>query len=103
MHKALLNAAAAGALLASPAAVDAATPQETPDCVIWPSYRVGVATDDAARNAIVLAIAWYIGLYEGQTGETVDDDMITHANKMTEAQIAAAEPACLARFGNFGD
>lgn len=103
VRKALLTAAAAGALFASPAAADAATPQENLDCVIWSSYRVGVATDDTVRNALMLATAWFIGLYEGQTGKTVDDDMIARGTKMTEAQVVAAEPSCIARFDNFGD
>lgn len=108
IRKALISAAAACALLASPAgaqsaAPKSATPQQNLDCVVWASYRAGIAPIDEMRNAFILATAWFIGLYEGQTGKLIDEDMVARGIAMTEAQINAAESACIARFGNFGD
>ncbi|WP_156443341.1 hypothetical protein [Erythrobacter sp. CCH5-A1] len=103
MRASLLAAAAGGAMLACPAVAKTATPQDNLDCAIWATYRIGIAAEDEERNGLMLATAWFSGLYEGQTGTTIDEAMIARSRALTPAQIEAFEPACLARFGDFGN
>jgi hypothetical protein len=90
-------------MLACPAVAKTATPQDNLDCAIWATYRIGIAAEDEERNGLMLATAWFSGLYEGQTGTTIDEAMIARSRALTPAQIEAFEPACLARFGDFGN
>lgn len=103
LRRAFFLAAATSLLVAHPAAANAASAQENLDCVIWASYRAGNAQGQEDTNAFVLATAWFVGLYEGQTGKAVDEPMIARANGLSVAQIGPLEGPCLARFSSFAD
>lgn len=103
MRRALLLAAAAGLSLAAPAAAQKATVQQNLDCAIWSAYQVGVAQDPEVASGFSIAVSWFIGLYEGQTGQLIDDAMRKRTAELDEAAIDRLTAPCIARFGEFAD
>lgn len=95
--------------LVGPASAQEATTEVAPtaadnvNCAIWASYQVAVAPEEKAKNAFAIALSWYIGLYEGETGKPIDDAMAARTAEMEDADIDALTPGCLARFGAFGE
>lgn len=96
-------AAAAGLVLATPAAAQQETAQENLDCAIWAAYQLGMAEDQAVREGFSIAVSWFIGLYEGQTGQRIDTAMAVRAAEVDEAMINRLTEPCIARFSDFAD
>ena len=99
---------AAIALITPVAAQDESAPQQTMaeqnvDCAIWASYQTAVATDERVKNAFAIALAWYIGLYEGEAGKPIDDAMAARTLELDDDAVDALTPSCLSRFGAFGE
>ncbi len=94
---------AAAAILAVPAAAQQATSQDNLDCAVWAAYKVGLTQDDQARNALSIAMAWFIGQYEGQTGLAIDAALVARAKEFDVAGIDRLTDPCVKRFGAFGD
>ncbi|ANK13738.1 hypothetical protein A9D12_13150 [Erythrobacter neustonensis] len=103
MRRALCLAASAGLLAVHPAAASAATAGENLDCAMWAAYRINDAQDDAERNALMIAMALFVGLYEGQTGKNVDEAMVARARELDESQFDVLEEPCSARLDSFAD
>jgi hypothetical protein len=96
-------AAAAGLVLATPAAAQQATAQENLDCAIWAAYQLGMAENETMQSGFSIAVAWFIGLYEGQTGRKIDAAMAARTAEMDEAMIEQLTEPCIARFSDFAD
>jgi hypothetical protein len=94
---------AAALALATPAAAQQATPQENLDCAVWAAYKIGVSQDDQVKNALSIAVAWFIGQYEGQVGEVIDPAMAARAQELDLAAVEALTEPCVERFQAFGD
>lgn len=94
---------AAGLLAAAPAAAQQASAQQNLDCAIWAAYQVGVAQNDEVANGFSIAVSWFIGLYEGQTGQLIDAPMRKRSAELDEAGIARLTGPCLGRFSAFAD
>lgn len=94
---------AAGLLAAAPAAAQQPTAQQNLDCAIWSAYQVGVAENDEIANGFSIAVSWFIGLYEGQTGQLIDAPMRKRAAELDDAGIARLTGPCLGRFSAFAD
>jgi hypothetical protein len=90
-------------MLAAPAAAQQATPQENLDCAVWAAYKIGVSQDDTVKNALSIAVAWFIGQYEGQTGTVIDAAMAARARELDAAGVDRLTDTCVGRFGAFGD
>jgi len=90
-------------LLASPAAAQQATPPENLDCAVWAAYQVGVSDYDEVMNGLSIAVAWYIGLYEGQTGQPINAAMAARSAELDEAGVEALAEGCIGRFAAFAD
>jgi hypothetical protein len=99
-------ALAAALLFSAPAAAQQATPQENLDCAVWADFMIGEALDeqdDSASTSLTFALVWFIGQYEGQTGEVIDTAMAARA---TELDVAAKERltvTCFSRVESFAD
>jgi hypothetical protein len=105
MMKALPSFAflAAGLLMAAPlAAQQHSIPQENLDCAIWAAYQAGEADDYETENGFALAMVWFIGLYEGQTGQKIDRPLAERTIQLNEADIDALTSGCVRRFMDFG-
>lgn len=101
-------AAAAALALVTPASAqesssDGAKAADNLDCAIWASFQVGAAQDEKVQNGFAIALGWFIGLYEGEVGEPIDDAMASRTAEMEDADIDALTAGCLARFGAFGE
>jgi len=104
MVRPLVLAAAAGLVLATPAAAQQqATEQENLDCAIWATYNLGMAGNEAMQSGLAVAVAWFIGLYEGQAGKNIDAAMAARTAEMDEAMINALTMPCSGRFLDFAD
>lgn len=103
MRAPILAAAVVATLLASTASAQQASASDNLDCAIWASFSVGASQDEEERGGLMIAAAWFIGLYEGQTGRKIDDDMGPRALALTPETVKGMEPACLARFADFGN
>lgn len=95
--------AAGAALLATPAAAQQASEQENLDCAVWSAVQVGTATDDSVKNSLSIAVAWFIGLYEGQTGTNIDKAFAARAAELDDAAVAALSDRCVTRFMAFAE
>jgi len=96
-------AAATAVLLAAPAAAEDTTPAQNLDCAAWAAFQIGVSDDEAVRDGLSIAVAWFIGLYEGQTGKTIDEALAARGAQLDRAAINALTPGCVARFSTFAD
>jgi hypothetical protein len=96
-------ALAAAMLLATPASAQQATPQENLDCAVWAAVKIGVAQDDKANYALSIALGWFIGQYEGRTGEVVGTPLALRAMELDGAAVDRLTDTCLGRFRAFGD
>jgi hypothetical protein len=96
-------ALAAALLLTSPAAAQQSTPRENLDCAVWAAYQVGVSDDVEVRNGLSIAVAWFIGLYEGQTGQPINTAMAARSAELDEAGVEALAEGCISRFAAFAD
>jgi hypothetical protein len=102
MKKILFAVAASSLVLPSSVSAQAATAEENLDCAIWSSVQVALIDDEKTKNGLSIAVAWFIGQYEGQTGQNIDDAMVVRANQMTDADLPALTEPCVGRFGAFG-
>lgn len=84
-------------------AAGTATAQQNLDCAIWSSYQTGSATDDDVKNGLAIAVAWFVGLYEGQTGELISDAFAVRTAELSEEDVIAMTSYCVGRFSEFGD
>lgn len=91
------------ALAALPAAAQAATPAENLDCAIWTSATMDENNDPEVVTGLGYTLSWFIGLYEGATGQSIDDAMVARAVSMTDAEFSKLEPICIKRMQGFGD
>lgn len=90
-------------LLASlPTVAQAATPGENLDCAIWTSVRMDESGDPEVANGLGFTLSWFIGLYEGATGTSIDNAMVARAATMTDAEFGLLDQTCLARMQGFG-
>jgi len=103
MRKPILAAATAALLLSSPAGAQQATVDQNLDCAIWASFRLGVSQDEAERTGLMIATAWFIGLYEGQSGRKIGEVMGARAMALSPQEVQALESSCLPRFQDFGN
>ncbi|MBV7260109.1 hypothetical protein [Erythrobacter crassostreae] len=96
-------------MLASPVAaqesapVEQASAQQNLDCAIWASYQTGTLPEKEQKDAFAIALAWFIGLYEGETGTKIDDAMVERTAELDRATLLSFTPSCLERFGAFGE
>lgn len=98
----LLTLAAAGSLLASPAQAQPITPQDNLDCAIWAAVAGGASEDEKFKNVLAIALGWFIGQYEGQTGKLIDEQLEQGVKTIDEAKYQASATICMARLGGFG-
>ena len=99
-----LAALAAFALAATPAtAQDISTPAENLDCAIWAAYMAGTNEDPEAEAAFAIALSWFTGLYEGQTGRSIDEPLVARATQLTDEDIHAIGSRCVPRFEAYGN
>jgi len=99
-------ALAAALLLSAPAAAQQATPQENLDCAVWAVFmldKLPDEQDDAAISSLTFALVWFIGQYEGQTGEVIDTAMAARATEMDNVAIARLTVTCAWRLQSFAD
>lgn len=90
-------------LLSAPAAAQQATAAQNLDCAIWSAYQVGVSDDEDDRNVLSIAFAWFIGLYEGQTGQPIDTAMEARSAELDDADVEAIGGVCMDRFAAFSE
>lgn len=100
MRKILIPAIALA--VAVPASAQQPTAEQNVDCAIWASYAIGSSEDEKAKGGLSIALAWFIGLYEGQTGQNIDNAMAARTMEMKEADINGLAAPCVARFQAFG-
>ena len=102
MRKAsLLAALGALSLTATPlAAQETATSEQNLDCALWAS--IGVEAVDGNAQAFILAVGYFIGLYEAQTGQSIDDAMVARAASITQGDLSALDETCGTRLTQFG-
>lgn len=105
----VLAALAAFALAATPAtaqdatAQDIGTPAENLDCAIWAAYMAGTNEDPEAEAAFAIALSWFTGLYEGQTGRSIDEPLVARATQLTDEDILTIGGLCVPRFEAYGN
>ncbi len=90
-------------LLSAPAAAQQATAAQNLDCAVWSAYQVGVSDDEDVKNGLSIAVAWFIGLYEGQTGQSIDAAMAARSAELDDADVEALTEGCIARFSAFAE
>jgi hypothetical protein len=91
-------------IAAAPAAAqDQGTPTENLDCAIWAAYLIGTTEDADASQGLGFALSWFVGLYEGQTGEPIDAAMRARVATMTQDDLVAVEKRCIPRMQAYGD
>ena len=98
----LLMLAAVGSLLATPAQAQPITPQDNLDCAIWAAVAGGASQDEKFKNVLAIALGWFIGQYEGQTGKLIDDELEQGVRNIDDAKYQASAGVCMARLGGFG-
>jgi len=98
----LRQCAAACLLLAAPVAAKQDTPRENLDCAVWAAYQLGDAQDEGTESGLAIAMAWFIGLYEGQTGHDIDGALAQRVVQIDEDHVAALTDPCVNRFSKFG-
>jgi hypothetical protein len=91
------------ATTAAPVLAQQAGPEENLDCAIWSAYQIGISQDEKVTNGLSIAMAWFIGQYEGQTGRLIDEPMAKRARTLDEAAMMSFTEACVGRFAIFGD
>lgn len=89
-------------LAALPNVAHAATPGENLDCAIWTSVKMDEMTDPEVVNGLGFTLSWFIGLYEGATGTSIDNAMVARAATMTDAEFGLLDATCLSRMEGFG-
>ncbi|MFZ1743742.1 MAG: hypothetical protein WAT93_12865 [Pontixanthobacter sp.] len=82
---------------------NAATPAENLDCAVWTSVMMDQSDDPDATSGLGFTLSWFIGLYEGATGQEIDDAIFVRASNMTSEELDALGPGCLDRMSVFGD
>ncbi|MEE4288258.1 MAG: hypothetical protein V2J14_02725 [Erythrobacter sp.] len=104
---------AAAALLAAPLSAQdgfaaeslGTTAEQDLECVLWASYTLGTAGADAQPqlvNSLTLAVAWFTGLYEGKTGQAINEPLRARSATVTQEEIGALGAPCIARLDKFG-
>ena len=100
----VVAALAAVALAASPAtAQQSATPAENLDCAIWSAYVAGSNEDPEIESAFAIILSWFVGLYEGQTGTTIDEAFAARTVQLEDSDMERIGEACLPRVESYGD
>jgi hypothetical protein len=105
MGRRLVTFAVAAALLASPAAAQQQpTPQENLDCAVW-SVTVASRLEKGSpvKASLNAMFAWFIGLYEGQTGGNSDEALKARISSLTAAEFQSLNTSCAARMTAFGE
>lgn len=102
MMRRLLTLAVAGLLLASPAQAQPITAQDNLDCAIWAAVAGGASEDEQFKNVLAIALGWFIGQYEGQTGKLIDEELEQGVRNIDDAKYQASAGICMARLGEFG-
>ena len=98
-----LAAGAVSLAIAAPsAAQELGTPAENLDCAIWASVVVGGTDDPEVAQGFGYVMNWFIGLYEGATGTTIDAPMMQRVAEIDDAEFEAIAERCSPRMGTFG-
>lgn len=82
-------------------APSAPTAAQDLDCALWASFTLGSSTDPKLVTGLSVAVAWFTGLYEGKTGKSINAALKARADILTEAEVQALGPACIARMETF--
>ena len=90
-------------LAAFPTITQAATPEENLDCAVWTSFRMDATTEAEIFNGLGFTLSWFIGLYEGATGTSIDDAMVARSATITDAELRSLDQRCLSLMQGYGN
>lgn len=88
---------------AGSAATAKATPAENVDCAISLSYLVGTSQDEKVSAGLSIGLAWFVGLYEGQTGKDINAALKARSEALTPDQLKGFHRPCIDRMVNFAN
>ena len=73
-------------------------------CAAWAGYIVGTNDDADVKQGFSLAMTYFLGLYEGKTGQNFADRMVATAQLLDSdpSLIDALTPVCLPRTQDIG-
>jgi hypothetical protein len=104
MRLLLAAVAAASLVVATPLAAEpAATPEQNLDCAAWSAVLGGSAKGAEEKAGVAGMLAWFIGLYEGATGSSIDDALTARIAKLTPQDIKDINVSCATRSIGFGN
>jgi uncharacterized low-complexity protein len=72
------------------------------DCAVWAAVRIGQAPEGTDTSGLGHALAYFIGLYEGESGEQFEPAMRERTNRMTLADIDRLDAPCREQMATFG-
>ena len=104
----VFSSAVLAALLAAPLAAQSASAEEPAkglenvDCAIWAATEIGTGVGADRQMQLSIALAWFVGRYEGKSGRNIDDVLVARQPQLSEADIKALASPCEARFKSFG-
>ncbi|MBD3729175.1 MAG: hypothetical protein IE933_05660 [Sphingomonadales bacterium] len=97
---------AGGLLAVSASAQDDPPPSETdPDlrCTIWAGATLNLATDPELRNGMVAAFTFFMGRFEGRTGEAIEQAMTPEVIARETSDMPALTQFCLPQLSVLSD
>ena len=72
-------------------------------CATWAAYMAGAAEDQEAAQGLAVALAWFIGRYEGATNRKIEQAMTPDFIRSLETEMDAVHAECLPRMQQMGD
>lgn len=87
-----------------PVAADGTSLQDI-QCAAWAAYVVGTSDDPEITTAFGYAMTFFIGMYEGKTGQHFTEAMLVEAEKVETDEVLreAIESVCLPRMQVMGE
>ena len=95
-------------LAASPISLSAQVPlspeaEEALKCAMWASYFSVAFEGEEEAAALTNALTYFVGRYEGLTGQGIDEALYEELIVATANDIDALTPVCSARMEEFGN
>ena len=78
------------------------TPQQHLDCAAWAAVLGSSVANDSDRVGAAAMLAWFIGLYEGATGEPIDEALSARLAPLKPEQMEGMAASCGPRAIAFG-
>ena len=78
------------------------TQDQMVDCAVFAAAFAGSVADQQMQAGAGFFMTWLVGLYEGETGQRIDETMKRRSIELTPDDFAKLQPGCSARMIAFG-